>query len=221
MDSPETFAHSLSLVALIQEGWYVSYPLIAMSVLVTSIVIERLWVLRSVPGAIESVTEETCEALIGGDHAAATTAVDRSMNTSPASRIYGPLLALIGSSSVDDLLEYGERRRLEEVRLLKGSTWMLGTVAASAPFIGLLGTVIGIIKSFHQMAVMGTGGFAVVAAGISEALVATALGLAVAILALLFFNYFQVRIGHLDTMMRVGLGRFVEATTAGGWHGAR
>jgi len=61
------------------------------------------------------------------------------------------------------------------------------------------------------MAVMGTGGFAVVAAGISEALVATALGLLVAILALLFFNYFQTKIGNIDTQLRVGLGRFVEA----------
>jgi biopolymer transport protein ExbB len=138
------------------------------------------------------------------------------MNTSPAARVFAPLIPLFGRSTVDDLLEYGERRRLDEVRRLKGNIWLLGTVAASAPFIGLLGTVIGIIKSFHQMAVMGTGGFAVVASGISEALVATALGLLVAILALLFFNYFQVRIGNLDTQLRVGLGRFVEAGAAGG-----
>lgn len=227
--SPETVAQSISLIALIMQGWYVTYPLIAMSVMVTSILIERIWLMRGMSSGIEAVTEGACQALGAGDQAAAEGSVESAMATSPAARVYAPLFALLGHSSVDDLLEYGERRRLDEVRRLKGNIWLLGTVAASAPFIGLLGTVIGIIKSFHQMAVMGTGGFAVVAAGISEALVATALGLLVAILALLFFNYFQVKIGNIDTQLRVGLGRFLEASSAasrvggqeGAGHGAR
>jgi len=161
------------------------------------------------------VTESACSALAAGDVAGAAGIVEGAMGTSPAARVYAPLIPLLGRSNVDHLLEYGERRRLDECRRMKSNIWLLGTVAASAPFIGLLGTVIGIIKSFHQMAVMGTGGFAVVAAGISEALVATALGLLVAILALLFFNYFQVKIGNIDTMLRVGLGRFVEAGAVG------
>lgn len=226
----ETVAQSISIIDLIMQGWYVTYPLIAMSVMVTSILIERLWVMRGMSSSIETVTEDTCGALAAGDAAAASGALESSMAISPAARVYAPLLPLLGSSSVDDLLEYGERRRLDEVRRLRGNIWLLGTTAASAPFIGLLGTVIGIIKSFHQMAIMGTGGFAVVAAGISEALVATALGLLVAILALLFFNYFQVKIGNIDTQLRVGLGRFVEAGAgagavvaagAGGYDGAR
>src|SRR6186713_1196528 len=57
------------------------------------------------------------------------------------------------------------------------------TSASAAPFIGLFGTVMGIIRSFHTMAIAGTGGFAIVAGGISEALIATALGLAVGIVA--------------------------------------
>jgi biopolymer transport protein ExbB len=79
----------------------------------------------------------------------------------------------------------------------------------------------GIIKSFHQMAVMGTGGFAVVAAGISEALIATALGLVVAIIAVICFNYLQTKIGNLDTLLRVGLGQVLEAADLGGVHGAQ
>jgi biopolymer transport protein ExbB len=217
--SPEAVAASISIVDLIVQGWYVTYPLIAMSVMVTSILIERLWLMRGMASNIEDVTETACQELSSGDRASAAGTIQSSMNTSPAARVYAPLIPLFGHSSVDDLLEYGERRRLDEVRRLKGNIWLLGTVAASAPFIGLLGTVIGIIKSFHQMAVMGTGGFAVVAAGISEALVATALGLLVAILALLFFNYFQVKIGNLDTQLRVGLGRFVEAGAAAGHFG--
>ena len=223
--TPENVAASMSLIDLIHQGWYVTYPLIAMSVMVTSILIERLWLMRGMSSSIENVTETACTELGSGDTASAAGTIEKSMSTSPAARVYAPLIPLFGHSTVDDLLEYGERRRLDEVRRLKGNIWLLGTTAASAPFIGLLGTVIGIIKSFHQMAVMGTGGFAVVAAGISEALVATALGLLVAILALLFFNYFQVKIGNLDTQLRVGLGRFVEAGAAaghfGGFNGAR
>lgn len=217
--TPETVAQGLSLIDLVQQGWYVTYPLIAMSVMVTSILIERLWVLRGMGSAIEGLTENTCVALGSGDTAGAAGVLEDAVAKSPAARIYAPLVALLGRCSADDLLEFGERRRLDEVRRMRGSIWLLGTVAASAPFIGLLGTVIGIIKSFHQMAVMGTGGFAVVAAGISEALVATALGLLVAILALLFFNYFQVKIGNIDTQLRVGLGRFVEAGAAAGMVG--
>ena len=218
-------AQSISIIDLVMQGWYVTYPLIAMSVMVTSILIERIWLMLGMAASIDDVTESACTALVAGDTAGASGTVQEAMVTSPAARVYAPLFPLLGRSSVDDLLEYGERRRLDEVRRLKGNIWLLGTVAASAPFIGLLGTVIGIIKSFHQMAVMGTGGFAVVAAGISEALVATALGLLVAILALLFFNYFQVKIGNIDTQLRVGLGRFVEAGAVagmvGGDNGAR
>jgi biopolymer transport protein ExbB/TolQ len=84
-------------------------------------------------------------------------------------------------------------------------------VASSAPFIGLLGTVVGIIKSFESMAVAGTGGFAVVAAGISEALVATAVGLGVAIIALVFYNYFQVRIASLNGLFRIQAAKIIQS----------
>ena len=63
------------------------------------------------------------------------------------------------------------------------------------------------------MAVSGTGGFAVVAAGISEALVATALGLGVAIIALVFYNYFQTRIGSLTALFRIQVARVLRYLT--------
>ncbi len=84
-------------------------------------------------------------------------------------------------------------------------------MASSAPFIGLLGTVIGIIKAFENMAVVGTGGFTVVAAGISEALVATALGLGIAIIALIFYNYFQVRVGNLTGLVRIQAMKLLQS----------
>jgi len=97
---------------------------------------------------------------------------------------------------------------------MKRPLWLLGTVASSAPFIGLFGTVIGIIKAFHSMAIMGSGGFAVVAGGISEALVATALGLGVAIIALIFYNYFQVRLDRIESALTIGTARLIEALEA-------
>jgi biopolymer transport protein ExbB len=214
-------AVGISIIDLIHQGWYATYPLILFSVIVTSIVIERVWLLSRLGGAINSLTMAVCTALENGDLNAASSLINERMKVSPAARVYGALMPMIRKADVEEILECGERRRLEEARLMKRNVWVLGTVAASAPFIGLFGTVIGIIKSFHQMATMGTGGFAVVAAGISEALVATAMGLLVAILALLTFNYLQVKIAHLDTLLRVGLGRVIEAAAIGGVHGPR
>lgn len=70
----------------------------------------------------------------------------------------------------------------------------LGTVGSNAPFIGLFGTVLGIIKAFHDLSVGTKEGATAVMAGISEALVATAIGLLVAIPAVIAYNYFQRKI---------------------------
>ncbi len=79
---------------------------------------------------------------------------------------------------------------LERQNLMKYLSF-LGTVGANAPFIGLFGTVLGIIKAFHDLAQASQQGPSVVMAGISEALVATAIGLLVAIPAVVAFNYFR------------------------------
>lgn len=79
----------------------------------------------------------------------------------------------------------------------------LGTIAAAAPFIGLLGTVIGIIRAFRSLALSGGGGPQIVAAGIAEALVATAVGLMVAIPALVAYNYFSIRIRRMTENMEI------------------
>jgi biopolymer transport protein ExbB len=67
----------------------------------------------------------------------------------------------------------------------------LATIGSNAPFIGLFGTVLGIIRAFHDLSQAGTQGSSIVSAGISEALVATAVGLFVAIPAVVGYNYFQ------------------------------
>ncbi len=84
------------------------------------------------------------------------------------------------------------RSLLEElIETVEKRLALLGTIANAAPFIGLLGTVIGIIRAFHSIAQSaGAGGLTSVAGGISEALISTAAGLAVAIPASMIFNYF-------------------------------
>jgi biopolymer transport protein ExbB/TolQ len=80
----------------------------------------------------------------------------------------------------------------ERLQLEKGLTH-LGTIAVIAPFVGLFGTVVGITKTFADVAKMGKAGIEVVSAGVAEALVATAVGLVVAIVSVVLFNYFKTR----------------------------
>ena len=86
----------------------------------------------------------------------------------------------------------------------------IGTIAVIAPFIGLFGTVVGIMHTFSAVAEKGQAGVAVVAAGVAEALVATAAGLMVAIAAVVFFNYFKARVGATINQMVGAAGRLSE-----------
>jgi biopolymer transport protein ExbB/biopolymer transport protein TolQ len=82
-----------------------------------------------------------------------------------------------------------EQQSMREVESLRWGTGVLGTIATTAPFVGLLATVIGIVNAFQQMSVHGSGGLSVISAGIAEALVGTAAGLLVAIPAVFFVSY--------------------------------
>jgi biopolymer transport protein ExbB/biopolymer transport protein TolQ len=84
---------------------------------------------------------------------------------------------------------------------LKRGTAVLATVGATAPFVGLLGTVFGIINAFEGMANSGGAGIGAIAAGIAEALIATGFGLFVAIPAVWFYNFFQTKIDNLTAEM--------------------
>ncbi len=84
-----------------------------------------------------------------------------------------------------------ERASQRELQLLKRGQGVLATVSSTAPFVGLLGTVMGIVNSFQAMAASGSGGLGTVSAGIAEALITTAFGLLVAIPSVMMFNYFS------------------------------
>lgn len=102
----------------------------------------------------------------------------------------------MGHGAVEDHLSASliRERGILERRLI-----ILGTLGNNAPFVGLFGTVLGIIKSFNDLAVTGSSGVSVVMAGISTALVATAFGILVAIPAVIANNYFHNRLDDLTS----------------------
>lgn len=94
-------------------------------------------------------------------------------------------------AAVESVARALERQALREVQTLKRGLGLLATVGSTAPFVGLLGTVMGIVNSFQSMAATGSGGLGTVSAGIAEALITTALGLLVAIPAVMAYNFLQ------------------------------
>ncbi len=115
-----------------------------------------------------------------------------------------PLLrdrATITSGDINSAERAVERQMLILLAELKRGMSVLATVGATAPFVGLLGTTMGVVNSFTGMALTGSGGLAAISAGIAEALVATAIGLGVAIPAVWMYNYFQTRIENLTVEM--------------------
>lgn len=93
--------------------------------------------------------------------------------------------------AVESVARALERQAQREVQSLKRGLGLLATVGSTAPFVGLLGTVMGIVTAFEKMAASGSGGLGTVSAGIAEALVTTAFGLLVAIPAVMLYNYLQ------------------------------
>ncbi len=203
----------LDLIDIIHKGAIATYPLILLSIISVTVVLERLWSLKNMGSVTLRITESLLEPIKKGQRDLAI-AICKQNSQSPAARIFLNLLEREGSQGLDTASTLATEAMFEETQKLKKHLWILGTVASSAPFIGLLGTVVGIIKAFESMAVAGTGGFAVVAAGISEALVATALGLAVAIIAVIFYNYFQTRISTLNGLFRIQVAKILQQMSA-------
>jgi biopolymer transport protein ExbB len=205
---------NLDLWQLIQQGAISTYPLLACSVIVLAVVLERAWTLRGVLRSTGRLTRDVVPVLARGDWQGALELV-RQHRRCPARRVYSDVIENDSSVPMPELERVATERNFEEVQGAGSNLWILGTIGAAAPFIGLFGTVLGIIRAFHAIGVAGTGGFPVVAAGISEALIATALGLAVGIVAVVAYNYFQSRVERIDAALRIGSGRVLEAVAAG------
>jgi biopolymer transport protein ExbB len=124
------------------------------------------------------------------------------------------------------LLRHPSRPRAEMERVLEDTAKLevpklekylsvLATIAGIAPMLGFLGTVTGMIRSFNVMSIQGTGNPAALAGGISEALITTAVGLIIAIPALIAYNYLVGRVNTLVMEMEVSAGRLMEGPLPG------
>jgi len=99
---------------------------------------------------------------------------------------------------------------MEHLNSLERNLGIIGTIAVISPFVGLFGTVLGIIRAFQDIALKGNSTPAVVAAGVSEALITTAAGLFVAVVSVIFFNYFKSRIKSYNQEMIVAANQLAE-----------
>jgi biopolymer transport protein ExbB len=198
---------------MIQQGYYATYPLLFISVVCLAIIFERVWALWGVAPRTAKLADALIPQLRQGKFNEALQATQA--RSTAAERIYHALIAGAQTLDRDHLLELDDERRYQEGLEFKRYIWVLATAGASAPFIGLFGTVVGILVAFQSMAIMGTGGFSVVAAGISEALISTALGLAVAIVAVIFYNYFSVKVENISAMQHINDERLIDAALQG------
>src|SRR5207248_5977805 len=180
--------------------------ILAGSVAAVIIGIERALFLRGFSAKARELHEQIIRALLRGDAAIALHESDRSHIATVA--LYRA--AFDRANRQERIADAVDRARREVIQALRAPLWVLGTLGAVMPFVGLFGTVWGILHSFRSMAAAGTGGFAVVASGISEALVTTAGGIAVAVEAVVFYNYFQARVGRESFDLTLKADELVE-----------
>lgn len=213
----------MSVWELIKHGGFTMYPLLICSLFIWAVIFERLWRYSRINRDLRSFHLEAQNVILKNDPEALRSLCARHPDL-PTSKLVGVAIARLGAS--DDRVrsrwvEAVERARLMQNLEVRRYLWILGTIGSAAPFIGLFGTVVGILQSFQDMAKSGSGGFAVVAAGISEALVATAAGIVVAVIAVMAFNAFQVRAGNLITVIKSQTEELLEVLETSGAAGPR
>ncbi len=181
--------------------------LLACSVLSITFMIERWWTFRRAKGSGDSILAHVNGLLEKGKIEEARAYAARHHTAAGQVIHYGLLHA---GRSRTDLSELLYTKRLEERLALERHLGVLGTLGNVSPFIGLFGTVIGIIRAFRDLAAAGgAGGPSVVAKGIAEALVATAAGLLVAIPAVIIYNYFMRQVKQVGVDMEVASTRLI------------
>jgi len=161
-------------------------PLAVLSALAVWVLVDRLVARRRTLARVELLLRSVASAVSSGEREGA-----RTIALGGGSVGRALLLGISAGATLEARYAAAEAVRAATLAELRARLWILGTVASSAPFVGLLGTVVGIVRAFRDMARTGSSGFAVVASGISEALVATAAGIVVAVLAVIAFNALQ------------------------------
>lgn len=170
---------------------WILYCLIFLSALTLAISVERKIYFYRNRENIVPLMNTLIEKLEKNDYESAISIVE--MRNTPAKRVFYEGLAGIhrGIPAVQEL--FSSREMAEKMSMERFVT-ILGTIGNNAPFVGLLGTVLGIIKAFNDLSLLSSQGPSAVMAGISEALIATAVGLVVAIPSVIAYNYFQRKI---------------------------
>lgn len=179
---------------LIQAGGLVMWPLILFSVAALAIIGERLWSLQRKyvcpPNLLSQVQQWLDRDELDGPR------IELVRQSSPLGRVVaaGLVSRHHGREIIKETIEDAGRHVAPELeRYLR----TLGTIGSIAPFLGLLGTVFGMIKMFTGISTHGVGDPSIVAGGISQALVATAAGLAVAIPSVMFYRFFRGKVSDL------------------------
>jgi biopolymer transport protein ExbB len=192
---------------LIKAGGWLMLPILACSVVATAIIGERLWVLRRRRVIPKHLLAQVWQMYRKGK--LTSTDITSLRKSSPLGRILAAgLMNRHHSREVmkEAIEEVGRHVVMELQRYLT----TLGTIASIAPLLGLLGTVVGMIKVFSAIVESGVGNPAVLATGISEALLTTAAGLSVAIPSLIFHRYFHGRVDALVLGMEEQALKMVE-----------
>jgi len=163
------------------------------SVLSVAIMIERFFSLRKVSRSSSAIAQDFKAMLMKKDLAN----IQKLSETTDSleSRALGYGLTFVQNHGQDGLDELFNSFKTIEKPALEKNLNLLGTIASNAPYVGLLGTVMGIMKAFNDLATNPGQGNEVVMAGIGHALVSTAFGLAVAIPAVIGFNIYQKKVG--------------------------
>ncbi len=179
---------------IVRAGGPMMWPIIVCSVIAAAITLERLWTLQDRRILPPDLTRKAAALLEAGQ--VTDKVVQALANNSPLGRVLASLLEYRNrphAIQVERVEDTGRHVAYDLERYLN----TLGTIAGVAPFLGLLGTVSGIIKSFNAIATGGLGDPQALSGGISEALVCTAAGLGVAIPALIAFRYLRGRVERL------------------------
>jgi biopolymer transport protein ExbB len=201
------------VLEIIRAGGWLMLPIIVCSIIAMAIIAERLWTLRREriipPHLVAQVWHQLKSRKL--DNAQ----VQQIRGSSPLGTILAAGLSNVRQERAI-MLESIEDAGRHEVHGLERYLNMLGTIAAISPLLGLLGTVIGMIKVFGSIQAQGLGNTGALAGGISEALITTAAGLVVAIPALMAYRYFRRHIEGLVVEMEQEALKLVEAV-----HGQR
>ena len=193
-------------------GWFakgIVFVMLGMSIWSLTVMIQKWWALRKAQAETRKFAPEFSQ-FLEEDNLTEAIKLAESYKKSHVARVLGGALGEVrpliqdGSVTVADINSAEravERNMMIILAELKRGLGILATVGATAPFVGLLGTTMGIVNSFQGMATAGTAGLGAISAGIAEALITTALGLLVAIPAVWAYNYFQIKIDNLTAEM--------------------